>query len=119
MSAQFTPAPWLVHATNRLVCQADGAFKKIEVKDGAVHGDDLPNNICLLRDPSENFSEDETLANGFLIAAAPELYEAGVHALRELDCLAACIYHDDQRQEVQAFADRFRAVLAKARGETL
>lgn len=58
-------------------------------------------------------------ANARLIAAAPELYEAGVHALRELDCLAACIYHDDQRQEVQAFADRFRAVLAKARGETL
>ena len=56
-------------------------------------------------------------ANAHLIAAAPELYEAGINALRELDCLAACIYHDDQREEVQAFANKFRAALAKARGE--
>jgi hypothetical protein len=43
-----------------------------------------------------------------------ELREAGKHALRELDCLAACIYHADQREEVQAVANRFRAALSKA-----
>jgi hypothetical protein len=46
-----------------------------------------------------------------LAAEVARLCETGDHALRELDCLAACIYHDDQRQEVQAFADAFRAAL--------
>jgi hypothetical protein len=66
----------LVHATNRLIVPVNDAFKEVSIQDGKAVGDDLPNSICLLRDPSEGFSEDETLANGFLIAAAPALYEA-------------------------------------------
>jgi hypothetical protein len=46
-----------------------------------------------------------------LTAKVARLCETGVYALCELDCLAARIYHDDQRQEVQAFADAFRAAL--------
>lgn len=76
MSAQHTPGPWLIHATNRIVVRADGAFNDVTVKNGAVIGDDLPVSICLLRNPDEQLSEDETLANGFLIAAAPELLVA-------------------------------------------
>ena len=52
--------------------------------------------------------------NARLIAAAPELLEHGVHALRELDVFAALIHHQDQREEVQAIADRFRAAISKA-----
>ena len=46
MSASFTPGPWLVHTTNRIVVQADGAFASVTVKDGKVTGDVLPNSIC-------------------------------------------------------------------------
>lgn len=108
MSApQFTSGPWLIHATNRVIVQADGAFADVTVKDGKVIGDDgaMPCSICLLRDPSEDFSEDETLANGFLIAAAPELYEA----LQRI-CAA---FPDDAPALIEA-----RRVLAKARGES-
>jgi hypothetical protein len=106
VSAAFTPGPWLVHATNRLVCQADGAFKKVKVKNGKVLADDLPNSICLLRDPGEDFNEDETLANGFLISAAPELYEALNDALA---------VHGGS----YSWGDKAKAAMAKARGETL
>jgi hypothetical protein len=84
MSAGYTPGPWLIHATNRIIVQADGAFADVKVKNGKVTGDKLPNSICLLRDPGDDFSEDETLANGFLIAAAPDLYEALIELKRAL-----------------------------------
>lgn len=103
----FTSGPWLVHATNRLVVQADGAFAELTVKDGKVEGDDLPTTICLLRDPGEALSEDETLANGFLIAAAPELYDACGAVLRAKRI--------DARGPVVA---QLHAALRKARGET-
>ena len=108
MSASFTPGPWLVHTTNRIVVQADGAFASVTVKDGKVTGDDLPNSICLLRDPADDFSEDETLANGFLIAAAPELLEA----LENMEAMFCGRAHDDGEQLAIRKA---RAALAKAR----
>lgn len=110
MSAKFTAGPWLVHSTNRLVVQADGAFAPVTVKNGKVTGDTLPNSICLLRDPTDGFTEDETLANGFLIAAAPELFKAAVRVraraqTMRLD-LDACEAMDD-----------LDAAIRKARGE--
>jgi hypothetical protein len=113
MSAAFTSGPWLIHATNRVVVQADGAFNSVTVKDGKVSGEteaDMPVSVCLLRDPDEDFSEDETLANGFLIAAAPELYEAleGLSTLMASEALFPA--------ELTALGNARRA-LAKARGE--
>jgi hypothetical protein len=67
----FTPGPWLIHSANRGIVPAADTFKTWAAA--------LP--ICLLRDPDERLTEDETLANGFLIAASPELYEAAVEAL--------------------------------------
>ena len=115
MSASFTPGPWLVHTTNRIVVQADGAFASVTVKDGKVTGDVLPNSICLLRDPADDFSEDETLANGHLIAAAPELLEA-LEAI--LDALQKHVGRSDLEAQpgTPVFKARAaRAALAKAR----
>jgi hypothetical protein len=106
MSAGYTPGPWLIHATNRIIVQADGAFADVKVKNGKVTGDKLPNSICLLRDPGDDFSEDETLANGFLIAAAPDLYASLEHILNGALSLP-------RHAEIEG-----RAALAKARGET-
>lgn len=107
----FTPGPWLVHSTNRLIVKADDAFGDASVKGNKVEADFIP--LCLLRDPTDGFSEDETLANGFLIAAAPELYEAleeTAEALRQ--CYIEKISADgDPRLQ------RASAALAKARGE--
>jgi hypothetical protein len=108
--AKFTPGPWLIHATNRVIVQADDAFNNVTVKDGRVTSeteDDMPVSICLLRNPDEDFSEDETLANGFLIAAAPELYEA----LSE-----TCAWLEDNFAGGE-LRERARLALAKARGE--
>jgi hypothetical protein len=69
--------------------------------------DALP--ICQLRDPDERLTEDETLANGFLIAAAPELYETLGH-VREL--LVA--YGPRYIEKAAKLADE---ALAKARGQ--
>ena len=98
-----TPGPWLVHSTNRLIVKAKDAFGNASVKGNKVEADFIP--LCLLRDPTDDFSEDETLANGFLIAAAPELYEA----LREL--LDICCRNGIPMHEKSG------AALAKARGE--
>ena len=106
-----TPGPWLVHSTNRLIVKAKDAFGNASVKGNKVEADFIP--LCLLRDPTDDFSEDETLANGFLIAAAPELFEAA-EALAGMTCQTT--------SAVDAGSGccpvcRARAALAKARGE--
>ena len=92
----FTEGPWLIHAKHRWVVPAEDAFKE--------PADALP--ICQLRDPDERLTEDETLDNGFLIAAAPELYEA----LEEASQLSLDELFEWQRTKA-------RAVLDKARGK--
>lgn len=56
-------------------------------------------------------TSDEDRANANLIAAAPELYEALVEAIDELEC-----YEVDASGELYN-NPRFNAILAKARGE--
>lgn len=92
----FTRGPWLIHAKHRWIVPAEDAFKEPD--------DALP--ICQLRDPDERLTEDETLANGFLIAAAPELYEA-------LDTLAAIA----KGLVGSAYIHDAEEALRKARGE--
>jgi hypothetical protein len=74
----------------------------------AEPADALP--ICQLRDPDERLTEDETLANGFLLAAAPELYEA----LDALVVEATEVW--EYEEDYPDIANALRA-LAKARGE--
>ena len=102
-----TPGPWLIHAYRRWIVPAGDAF--------AEPADALP--ICQLRDPDERLTEDETLANGFLIAAAPELYDA-------LDELATAVEENPealpgaQDAAISAAYDKALSALTKARGET-
>jgi hypothetical protein len=97
----FTPGSWLIHARHRWIVPAEDAFKE------AV--DALP--ICQLRDPDERLTEDETLANGFLIAAAPDLYAA-------LEtCLAALNPHIVHSISAGIARECAEAALAKARGD--
>ena len=93
--AAFTPGPWLIHSRHRWIVPAEDAFKSYE--------DALP--ICQLRDPDERLTEDETLANGFLIAAAPELFAALKHILN--GALSLPRFAEEEA----------RAAIAKARGQ--
>jgi hypothetical protein len=97
VSAAFTAGPWLIHAEYRWIVPAEDAFQEPAAA--------LP--ICELRDPDERLTEDVTLANGFLIAAAPELYEALHDALEVLYASGSGI------------SEKWLAALAKARGEAL
>lgn len=112
----YTAGPWLIHASNRVIVQADGAFNEIAVADGKVEGDDLPVSICLLRDPDDGFSEDETLANGFLIAAAPDFADIAARIQYRANELGGD-YDDIPRGEVNAFLSELDEALTKARGE--
>jgi hypothetical protein len=107
----FTRGPWLIHSANRGVVPAADTFKTWAAA--------LP--ICLLRDPDERLTEDETLANGFLIAAAPELYsdaEFLCARVRELENdLAADETARNYYGHVIPALARMESALAKARGE--
>jgi len=76
-----------------------------------VDGEPSSNELVAL---AWGYSPEGVASRARLIAAAPNLMEHGVHALRELDVFAALIHHQDQREEVQAIADRFRAAISKA-----
>lgn len=89
-AAQHTPAPWLPDATKAQV---------------VVPGVDAP--ICALLWPTELRTEDETLANAFLIAAAPEML-AVLQKLRR----------GDLHQRVRPIYDEAQAAIAKATGAT-
>jgi hypothetical protein len=96
MSAAHTPGPW---AVNPFVAQVD-AFDS---------GEPLP--VCQLLWPTDQRTEDQTFANGNLIAAAPELYEA-------LDEALGLILDAYQLQTYDAEAvKRLEGVLAKAKAE--
>jgi hypothetical protein len=62
MKRKFTAGPW---AVNPFVAQVD-----------AFGSDGRPLAVCQLLWPTDERSEAETEANGHLIAAAPDLYDA-------------------------------------------
>lgn len=107
--AGFTKGPWLVHAERRWIVPAEDAFKEPL--------DALP--ICQLRDPDERLTEDETLANGFLIAAAPALYDALLCASGSIDHAVNCRarYGGECHCGQRALCEQIDAALSAARGE--
>lgn len=109
MREQFTPGPWLVHSSHRLIVPAEDAFKPVSRDANKVTGDDaeMPKSLCLIADPRNDLSEDETYGNAFLIAAAPELYRYLELALGVLD----------RANVAWGGEPGARAALAKARGE--
>ena len=54
--------------------------------------------------------------NARLIAAAPELLDAGQAALHELDATIRCVTDKSSRTEMQAVADALRTAIANATG---
>lgn len=96
---KWTPGPW--HAVND---------DFIEAENGTLVIEQINNNLC-------DVDDDEITANANLIAAAPELYEAGdrlAHFARSAvscDCPESTAY-------LQSLINNLRAALRRARGET-
>ena len=85
-----TPGPWPIKPT--------GDFKRIVIGDGLVDG---PGGYEVAEVYSDDCDRDEAMANAHLIAAAPDLYAALVHAQQNMP-------HPDQMID---------EALAKARGQ--
>ena len=103
---KFTPGPWAVHP---VLARVD-AFNLFD-------GDP----VCQLLWPTELRSEEETEANGLLIAAAPQLLSALQEARKGcqlLEDLCACRGDDDYVSELLATIDRaISAALAPSNPE--
>ena len=107
MSAKHTPPPWSVHPTR---AQVDCA---VESKIGGL----LP--VCQLLWPTDERSEDETLANARLITTAPEAIEFArdVEAcLADLLCDQAPGTGDANDDPLVDLLRRARKLVAKAIG---
>jgi hypothetical protein len=103
MERKFTAGPW---AVNPFVAQVD-AF-----------GSDGPLAVCQLLWPTDERSEAETEANGHLISAAPDLYEA-LKAAVECGMVPNSSASDGgpNTKILQVrVADQIRAAIAKAEG---
>lgn len=104
MSAAHTPGPWLVHfAPNCWTVVQDGSSGRWQVAGGTAWG--------------QPALAEQAKANGLLVAAAPELLEAGIEAT---GALAACVdilkLIDSQKTaaSVKAIHDRILAAIVKA-----
>ena len=98
--AKFTKGPW-----NRNIW-TNGRRSIIKYTDASM---------TYAREVAEiwpTHNEDEFLANQNLVAAAPEMYEALVEAIKELNDCAIAEHGEPYNNP------RFNAILAKARGES-
>ena len=93
--SNYTPGPW---AANPIAARVD-AFDPSG-----------PTPICELLWPTKLRSEAETGANARLIAAAPNLLEALREYVRD--------FGDNEDDDSRLMADKARAAIAKATGET-
>ena len=106
MNTKHTPGPWYNSTANPHAVNKDG--KGLAIGIATTHGTDDANY-------SDFFpSTEEAKANARLIAAAPELLEALVVALMDLE-QAQAETHIDFRGSI----DAVRAAIAKATGETI
>lgn len=122
MSTKFTPGPWeadgtLVWAKEQHSAPALWGAKR-EYSDGRLHADgrrrDCYGPLCDTND-GEYVESRNPEADAHLIAAAPDLYEALLTAIAEVDAVAPELPKFTAR--LDAAVDQFRAALAKARGE--
>lgn len=110
-----TPGPWM--AETPAVCGSEGFLgcERTPIYGWAIRPKGTSDTIAVLS-AGENSLEEQT-ANGHLIAAAPDLYEA----LEALSCwdesLIDAVFPGEEREIWREHLDRASAALAKARGE--
>ena len=112
MSApQFTPGPWLLDGQTAYALDESGNCNRFSVRPqgGFVFRSASPD------DDGTRTSEAELSADAYLIAAAPELYEAAERALESMEC-AGIVHIGDLFAGAPVLAT-LKAALAKARGE--
>ena len=106
MKKKFTPGPWIVDFD---LCDEEGPLDVPE-----VNGRILDQDNCVACQAS-------TEANVFLIAAAPEMYEALKADIAEMEQVAGKLGKwaewDDFTKTLYARIDAARALLAKIEGE--
>ncbi|WP_429927734.1 hypothetical protein [Achromobacter xylosoxidans] len=117
MTTNHTPGPWSLETvrTSCGVCHKVGPFP-------GRREDDKPRHACLYADyPSEsNPADQELLANARLIAAAPELLEAGEEAAGSLSAameIMTRLGYGRTANVMQAYHDALVAAISKAKGE--
>lgn len=106
MSAQHTPAPWFHNLHGNTVDQAVPNWRELSAIAVCVsHGTRTP---------------AEAIANATLIAAAPEMYEAGKSLLQYEGHHAWCGHGEDPTKPCKCglldAQNRLRAAIAKADG---
>lgn len=114
MKAKHTPSPW-EHLRQGIEIQSEEGNHEVHA---FVNGIPVPvcevyaSVHCEHDDPIGEYmiSKQEGIANLLLIAAAPELLEALMDALKDLEALS-------QWDNASACARKARAAIAKARGE--
>ncbi len=112
MTSKHTPPPWVYHEDQTI--EAEGEHGTLWI--GEVYGPLYPSDTT---DASEYTEPDpETKhANGYLMAAAPELLEALEKLLEHVDY---CGWGDAYEREgalAQKLPEKVAAAIAKARGE--
>jgi hypothetical protein len=108
MNAGFTPGPWAF----------DPDFETVTAEVGAVVADVcVADDFPCLEDDERPKVDAQCLANGHLIAAAPELYEALSELFRSYKQLADSGDAGNWSLEDQDQGKQALAALAKARGE--
>ena len=123
---KFTPGPWVVsgkiHNYGSIVCPASQTDRPLGASaDTERCKRDYMHQIAAVNKHSCHFSSDESKANAYLIAAAPELYEA----LKGLVAVDDGIGEGDSFEtaaqtvnDLDAAMQRARAAIAKAEGRS-
>lgn len=101
---KFTPGPWISYVDGRGTCERPRSIRYIGVKGFMA-------SICEMRGHGAN--DEQTTANGYLISAAPDMYEAGDEALAAIyGAIEVC----GEIGNLAHARDLLIAALAKARG---
>ena len=117
---KFTPGPWVVsgkiHNYGSIVCPASQTDRPLGASaDTERCKRDYMHQIAAVNKHSCHFSSDESKANAYLIAAAPELYEA----LKNVYILPRpWVLGDISWERWNGIFEQIDAALAKAEGRS-
>jgi hypothetical protein len=107
---KHTPGPWAVHSTTWE--EGGNLVQPIIAESDKMAGQRL---IALVRLSAPRLKDGA--ANACLIAAAPDLLEAGEKLLKQVDAYLDYVSSGDPDKEMEEAADDLKAAIAKARGK--